>query len=75
MNYTCRFEDVTQLNNASPAEHVMPGCQDGRSNGTLVEELAASIGRVSDLVSFESMFFDEDSESDKELENTRSVGL
>ena len=50
MNCTCRFEDVTQLNNASPEEHVMSGCQDGRSDGTLVEELAASIARVSDSV-------------------------
>ena len=75
MNCTCRFEDVTQLNNASPGEHVMSGCQDGRSDGTLVEELAALIARVSDSVLAESMFFNEDSESDKELENIRSVGL
>ena len=75
MNCTCRFEDVTQLNNASPEEHVMSGCQDGRTDGTLVEELAALIARVSDLVSAELMFFDEDSESDEELENIRSVGL
>ena len=75
MNCTCRFEDVTQLNNASPEEHVMSGRQDGRSNGMLVEELATSIARVSDSVSAESMFFDEDSESNKELENIRLVGL
>ena len=75
MNYTCGFEDVTQLNNASPEEHVMSGHQDGRSDGTLVEELAASIARVSDSVSAESMFFNEDLESDEELENIRSVGL
>ena len=50
MNCTCRFEDVTQLNNASPEEHVMSDCQDGRSDGTLVEELAALIARVSDSV-------------------------
>ena len=75
MNCTCRFEDVTQLNNASPEEHVMSGCQDGRSNGMFVEELATSIARVSDSVLAESMFFNEDSESDKELENSRSVGL
>ena len=75
MNCTCRFEDVTQLNNASPEEHVMSGHQDGRSNGTLVEELATLIARVSDSVLAELMFFDEDSESDKELENIRSVGL
>ena len=75
MNCTCRFEDVTQLNNASPEEHVMSGCQGGRSNDMLVEELAASIARVSDSVLVESMFFDEDSESDEELENIRSVGL
>ena len=65
MNCACRFEDVTQLNNASPEEHVMSDHQDGRSNGTLVEELAASIARVSDSVSAESMFFDEDWESDE----------
>ena len=53
----------------------MSGHQDGRSDGTLVEELAASIARVSDSVSAESMFFDEDLESDEELENIRSVGL
>ena len=53
----------------------MSGCQDGRSNGMLVEELATLIARVSDSVSAESMFFNEDSESDKELENIRSVGL
>ena len=62
MNCTCRSKDVTQLNNASPEEHVMSDHQDGRSHGTLVEELAASIARVSDSVSAELMFFDEDSE-------------
>ena len=75
MNYTCRFEEATQLKNAIPEEHVMSGRQDGRSGGTLVEELAALIARISDSVSAESMFFDEDSESDEELENIRSVGL
>ena len=35
MNCTCRFEDVTQLNNASPEEHVMSGHQDGRFDGSL----------------------------------------
>ena len=40
MNYTCRFKDVTQLNNASPEDHVMSGLQDDRSDGMLVEELA-----------------------------------
>ena len=75
MNYTCRFEDVTQLNNASPEEHVMSGHQDGRSDGTMVEELAASIARIPDSVLAESMFFNKDSESDKELENIRSVSL
>ena len=45
----------------------MSGHQDGRSDGTLVEELATSIARVSDSVSAESMIFDEDSESDEEL--------
>ena len=75
MNCTFRFEDVTQLNNASPEEHVMSACQDGRSDGTLVEDLATLIARVSDSVSAESMFFDEDLESDEELENIRSVGL
>ena len=75
MNYTCRFEDATQLKNAIPEEHVMSGRQDGRSGGTLVEELATSIARISDSVSAESILFDEDSESDEELENIRSVGL
>ena len=74
MNYTCRSNDVTQLYSTSPEDHVMSGHQDDRSDGTLVEELAALIDRVSVLVSAESMFFNEVLENE-ELENIRSVGL
>lgn len=74
MNYTCRSDDVTQLYSASPEDHVMSGHQDDRSDGTLIEELAALIDRVSVSVSAESMFFDEVSENE-EFENIRSVDL